>query len=276
MVKRFHDTEIWKQDWFLDMDIEYRVLWLYVKDNCDHAGMWKPEKKFVEFITGKEIDLVKGLHFFNRQKERVAVLKNGRWFLRDFIVFQYGVKLNTENRVHASIKRLLDTNEVKMTSIRGLIDLTDRVKDKDKDKEGIDVDVEDRVAGKGDIAEWFTKIWERYPPKGKVGKKNALKHFIATVKTKEDADRCTNALAAYINSERVKNNFVMNASTWFNQWEDWENHAEPSQREDSIQRLQPPPEYPEIPESERMTAEEMKAIREKAMGGLNVRAKQIH
>jgi uncharacterized protein YdaU (DUF1376 family) len=39
--------------------------------------------------------------------------------------------------------------------------------------------------------------------------------------------------------------------------------------------LPPPKVYAEIPESERMTPDEMKMIREKAMGGLNARAKEI-
>ena len=39
--------------------------------------------------------------------------------------------------------------------------------------------------------------------------------------------------------------------------------------------LPPPPTYKEIPESERMTDDEMAKIRERAMGGLNARAKVI-
>ena len=133
MVKRFHDTEIWKQDWFLEIENEYRTLWLYIKDTCDHAGIWKPEKKFVEFITGKPMNLETALKTFNNGKERVKILPNGRWLLPDFISFQYGGSLNPDNRVHKSILKLLDVNEVKLTSIRGLIDPKDSPKDKDKD-----------------------------------------------------------------------------------------------------------------------------------------------
>ena len=123
MAKRFHDTGIWSQDWYADMPLEYMMLWNYIKDNCCHAGIWKPNKKFIEYIIGKPIDLKKALELFNNGKSRVRVLKNGRWFIEDFIVFQYGPHLNGNNHMHVSIAKILADNEIKLTSIRGLEDL---------------------------------------------------------------------------------------------------------------------------------------------------------
>lgn len=134
MAKRFHDTEIWSQDWFLEMPFEYQFFWFYVKDTCDHAGIWKPHKKVFEQNVGKTISYSKAIELFNSDKERVRVLKNGRWFLPDFFVFQYGPTFNIDSRVHSSIKTLLTLNCLDLTSIRGLIDLKDRVKDKDKER----------------------------------------------------------------------------------------------------------------------------------------------
>ena len=135
MSKRFHDTEIWKQDWFLELPYEYKFLWWYIKDTCNHAGIWKPNTKFIEFVSEKPIDLKKAASLFNSDKGRVEILSNGRWLIPDFIAFQYGPHLNPNNRVHLSVLGLLEANEVNLTSIRGLLDLKDRVKDKDKDKD---------------------------------------------------------------------------------------------------------------------------------------------
>lgn len=135
MSKRFHDTEIWKQDWFLELSYEYMLLWLYIKDTCDHAGIWKPNKRFIEFISGKPIDLKKAVELFNATKNRIEILSNGRWLIPDFIAFQYGNHLNVENRVHASIVEVLENNGVPLTSLRGLVEDNDRVKDKAKDKD---------------------------------------------------------------------------------------------------------------------------------------------
>ena len=57
MAKRFHDTEIWQQDWFLDVSYEFMMLWFYILDTCNYAGIWKPNKKLIEFITTKKVDL---------------------------------------------------------------------------------------------------------------------------------------------------------------------------------------------------------------------------
>ena len=146
MAKRFTDTEIWKEDWFLEMPYEYMFLWNYLKDTCDHAGIWKPNKKFVEFITGKKINYEIALSSINSDKERILVLPNKKWLILDFFVFQYGSILNEENRVHQSIVNIFDKNnielklirglkEVKLRSTRGQLEVKHGVKDKDKDKD---------------------------------------------------------------------------------------------------------------------------------------------
>jgi len=66
---------------------------------------------------------------------------------------------------------------------------------------------------------FFNEIFERYPDKS--GKKAALKHFNTTVKTMDDYKNMDKALANYLKCERVRKGFVQNASTWFNNWQDW-------------------------------------------------------
>lgn len=65
----------------------------------------------------------------------------------------------------------------------------------------------------------FEVIYDQFP--SKVGKKQAEKHFSASVKTSEDYDAIQVALKNYLNSDRVRRGFVQNASTWFNNWRDW-------------------------------------------------------
>jgi hypothetical protein len=75
------------------------------------------------------------LNYFNTNKDRIRVLSENLWLIEDFFAFQYGGTFNANNRVHDSIEKLYTKHGVKLTSIRGLIDLKDGVKDKDKDKE---------------------------------------------------------------------------------------------------------------------------------------------
>jgi hypothetical protein len=142
MAKRFTDTEIWKEDWFIDLSNEEKLFWFYLKDSCNHAGIWKVNLRQFEFILGSTLGLNEFLLKSNSTGERIVDLGNGNWYLKKFVKFQYGEILNENNRVHKSIIDLLndsniDTNsfEVKLRSIRPLIEVKEGVKDKDKDKE---------------------------------------------------------------------------------------------------------------------------------------------
>ena len=65
----------------------------------------------------------------------------------------------------------------------------------------------------------FEFLWNLYPNKD--GKKAALKHFHASVKSPQDSADIQAALANYLESEKVKNGYIKNGSTWFNNWRDW-------------------------------------------------------
>jgi hypothetical protein len=67
----------------------------------------------------------------------------------------------------------------------------------------------------------FESLWKRYPKR--LGKKEALRHFRATVKTDEDWQNINKALDNYLHSKNVKENtqFIQHGSTWFNNWQDW-------------------------------------------------------
>ena len=148
MAKRFISTEIWDEDWFLDMPPEYKLFWFYMLSNCDHAGLFKVNLRSFCGLNGVKIDSNAALEYFNKGKQRIKVLENQQvWLIEDFFAFQYGTTFNPENRVHASIEKLYLKYDLKMTSIRGLTDLKDRVKDKDKDKDKEKEEVFRKVKG---------------------------------------------------------------------------------------------------------------------------------
>lgn len=140
MSKRFTDTEIWEQDWFLEMPNEYKLFYFYVKDSCDHAGIFKVNLTSFCLLNKTEINSEKALKYFNKDKQRIIKLSTTKWYLQDFFVYQYGTTFNINNRVHKSAETILNTNNLTLSSIRGLKEVNDRVKDKDKDK---DIDKEE-------------------------------------------------------------------------------------------------------------------------------------
>lgn len=133
MAKRFTDTDKWKKPFIKGLQAPYKLLWFYILDDCDHAGIWIVDLEVAGLRCGFDYDEKDVLKNFNGQ---VEVLKGGTvWFIRDFIEFQYG-DLNPANRAHNSVINRLNKYKIKpLTSpLKG-------AKDKDKDKD-MDMDKE--------------------------------------------------------------------------------------------------------------------------------------
>ena len=65
----------------------------------------------------------------------------------------------------------------------------------------------------------FHALWLKYP--NRTGKKEAYRHYLASVKTEKDVQNIEIALHNYNVSKNVKNGYILNGKTWFNNWEDW-------------------------------------------------------
>ena len=76
------------------------------------------------------------------------------------------------------------------------------------------------------IVQAFENIWLKYPKK--LGKKQAFKHYKASIKKFEDIEECEAALINYKNSKTVARDFIQHGSTWFNNWKDWVTDPDPA------------------------------------------------
>ena len=71
----------------------------------------------------------------------------------------------------------------------------------------------------------FEELLKKYP--NALGKKEASRHYVASVKTEEDKKNILVALENYLNHLQVnKWKKSKNASSWFNNWQDWINYKE--------------------------------------------------
>lgn len=135
MPKRFTDTEKWKRPWFRGLPLNYKLLWLYLLDNCDIAGVWYVDLDLAAFLIGSPVTESEALGHFAKQ---VDVLTDGkRWWVKDFVAFQYG-DLKTTNNLHKAVANLLEKHGLPCQSSgasQGLACPTPGAKDKDKVKE---------------------------------------------------------------------------------------------------------------------------------------------
>ncbi len=156
MAKRLVDTEVWKkQRWFRKLSPIYKLAFLYIKDQCDHAGLWNIsvldliDDLGIELFDVEDFVLKCNLDFDKKtgvqnHRERLVTLPNGYIWITSFCQFQYAGK---DNKIHAAnasfsaIQKLhgLDLIDLavknKYLTLANPLDSFLRSKDKDKDKD---------------------------------------------------------------------------------------------------------------------------------------------
>lgn len=120
MAKRFTATEIWEEDWFIELPTEYKLFWFYALSACDQAGVFKVNIKKFCVLNNVQIDSETAFELFNKGKKRLRKVNGSMWLFEDFFTFQYGQTFNLNNRVHKSIEGIYSKIGVKVDSIRGL------------------------------------------------------------------------------------------------------------------------------------------------------------
>ena len=137
MAKRFTDTEKWKKPFIRGLQGAYKLLWLYICDDCDHAGIWQVDIEVAAIRIGEKIDSKEAIKSFD---EKIIIFDKGnKWFIPSFLEFQYPSGLNPENRAHNSVIILLEKYNLRISNNKPLISPSegsmdmDMVKDMDKD-----------------------------------------------------------------------------------------------------------------------------------------------
>jgi len=137
MAKRFTDTEKWKKPFIRGLQGAYKLLWLYICDDCDHAGIWQVDMEVAAIRIGEKIDIKEAIKSFD---EKIIIIDKGnKWFIPSFLEFQYPSGLNSDNRAHNSVIILLEKYNLRISKDKPLISPSegsmdmDMVKDMDMD-----------------------------------------------------------------------------------------------------------------------------------------------
>jgi len=139
MAKRFSDSNKWSKPFIRSMKAPYKLLWLFILDECDHAGIWQVDFQTAQIKTGEKLNINEAIRVLGN---KIVQVDNGeKWFIVDFVDFQYG-QLQSNNRVHHSVINILnkygliDENlNIKNQENKGLISPLQGDKDKDMDKD---------------------------------------------------------------------------------------------------------------------------------------------
>lgn len=135
MAKRYTDTDKWKKVRWDGLSMKMKLVWFYLLDTCDHAGIWDANLRRLAFDIGETVTKEEIDEAFT---DSIIWLNDAKLYLVGFVEFQYGCVLNPNNTCHSSVLKILASNQIKWAPKglqRPLEGATLGVKDKDKDKD---------------------------------------------------------------------------------------------------------------------------------------------
>ena len=119
MAKRFTDTDKWKDEWYTELSTDYKVIWQYLLDTCDNAGIYKRNIKLLNYYCNTNVSDKDILNVF---KLRVTPISDEKWIINKFCVFQYGPDfLESKNKAVISVVNKLIENNLYQSSTNTLL-----------------------------------------------------------------------------------------------------------------------------------------------------------
>lgn len=237
MAKRFYDTGLVEQEWYMNLSPKHKALYLHLLCKCDIAGVFEVNYRMMSVYVN---DTITEEDVFGSFGNRIIPLANSssKGIIVDFIGFQCGGCLNQKVKAHQSImKRLSElglsvddickwsNHELKVETSEekvGMREEETEQKKPEQKKSKKDIDME--------IDVMFRDFWNMYPRKD--AKQNASIKFHSVMSKISSSEKRTELLSMMIKSVNRSMNteqwqkdggkFIPMASTWINQkrWED--------------------------------------------------------
>lgn len=158
MAKRLTDTEKWKDDWYISLCNDDKIVWQWLLDNCSHAGICKPSIGLLNLMC--RVNYTEQ-QMTEKMEGRVFV-RNNVWFIPKFIKFQYAGLKSAKPVIVSVVKELFNFDLIELIpqsfgddyiiKEKSFFNHCKMIKDKDKDKDKSNDKEEKGGAGeKGDV-----------------------------------------------------------------------------------------------------------------------------
>ena len=232
MSKRFIDSGIFDDDWFMDLSKDAKLLWVYFITKCDHAGIIKLNEKLCRVQTDiKDLsDVIKQLG------NRLVTVSEHLYFIPKFIEFQYPGFPNSKVRQQQSAVDILVKHGL---FDREKLTLTKQLDNSYEHDTVTVIDIDTVLLGKID----FLKFWDLYDRK--VGDKQGAKKKWDKL-TLIDQEKIISIIPAYLKTIKDKQ-FQPHPVTWLNQRR-WDNEdlikpINPNEKLDMFGKPRPSNQY---------------------------------
>ena len=119
VAKRFTDNIKWSDEWFGELSPEHKLAYLYLLDNCDAVGVWKPNFKLAEFHLGCKLEWDKFKDICG--PERIFIMENNYWWIKKFCRYQYSeLDENSKSQTTISYIKLLKHHNLWIAYAKGI------------------------------------------------------------------------------------------------------------------------------------------------------------
>jgi len=130
MAKRLTDTEKWNDDWYISLCNDYRIIWQWLLDNCNHAGICKRSMRLLNLMCNTSITE----EILIEKMEGRVIISGNDWFIPKFLKFQYE-NLTSQRPVVLSVIKELEKNGLTKLIPESFGNDYLIIKDKRKDKD---------------------------------------------------------------------------------------------------------------------------------------------
>lgn len=85
MAKRLTDTAKWKNPWFRALPTKFKILFLYILDECDNAGVMHLDWEIINFTLREKFT---SADFNKHFAEKVCYIGEDKIIVRKFMLYQ--------------------------------------------------------------------------------------------------------------------------------------------------------------------------------------------
>lgn len=103
MAKRFIDTELFNDSWFMKLSKDAKILWIYLITRCNHAGIIEINEQLLKIQTGIKSYLTVSKQLGNR----IVTVREQYIFIPKFIYYQYPNFPNSKAKAQESAIEIL-------------------------------------------------------------------------------------------------------------------------------------------------------------------------
>jgi len=114
-MKRFTQTTKWDDPWFWELSPKAKLLWVFICDHCDYAGIIEISLRIASAKIGDEVTH----EHLSELLVKLRELSPGKYLIPGFIKFQYG-QLSPDCKPHLPVYQSLEKHRLCPVTLQSL------------------------------------------------------------------------------------------------------------------------------------------------------------